>query len=300
MTMIETKLEIPRHALNHILSKINLPLHQNTGAYILFHFRSNQEELIIYDNTKNKPYKGIYRGDTYLTLLKSYITSSNSVESGTVATKIPLPHIGSDEVGFGDFFGPLVVVSAYVDDTIAGKLAPYDIQDSKKMDDQKIRMIGAALINLVPHAKNIVLNPKYNELINAGYNMNKMKAMLHQNVLLNLARKQNYSGVLYLDKFTSDRLYQTYIKGMDQGHVVLLADGERNSFAIATASVLARYYFLLEMAALNNRFQTTIPLGAGAIVDQFARDFLKKNGPSNLRAITKHNFRNFKDLFPDA
>lgn len=298
--MIESKLEMPRHLLNRLLAQINLPLHQNPGAYILFHFKGENDELIIYDNTKNKPYKAIYRGSTYLTLLKPYIKVSEQVKSEEITTKISLPHIGSDEVGFGDFFGPLVVVSAYVTEDIAQKLAIYDIQDSKKMDDQKILMMGEALLRLVPHTKNIVMNPKYNELIAAGYNMNKIKAMLHQNVLLTLARKVKYDGPLYLDKFTSEKLYATYTKDMEKADVILLSAGEQNSFAIATASVLARFYFLNEMAILNRQFNTTIPLGAGEKVDAFAREFLKKNGPSNLRAITKHNFRNFKDLFPAA
>lgn len=298
--MIESKLEMPRHLLNRLLAQINLPLHQNPGAYILFHFKGENDELIIYDNTKNKPYKAIYRGSTYLTLLKPYIKVSEQGKSEEITTKISLPHIGSDEVGFGDFFGPLVVVSAYVTEDIAQKLAIYDIQDSKKMDDQKILMMGEALLRLVPHTKNIVMNPKYNELIAAGYNMNKIKAMLHQNVLLTLARKVKYDGPLYLDKFTSEKLYATYTKDMEKADVILLPAGEQNSFAIATASVLARFYFLNEMAILNRQFNTTIPLGAGEKVDAFAREFLKKNGPSNLRAITKHNFRNFKDLFPAA
>lgn len=298
--MFEYRLEFPRQALNGLLPHISLPLHQNPGAYILFHFKSKDEELIIYDNTKNKPYKAFYRGSTYRTFLSPYIKESLASVDQVETSKVPLPHIGSDEVGFGDFFGPLVVVSAFLNEDIAGKIEKYDIVDSKKMDDQKIMMIGESLISLVPHTKNIVTNPKYNELIAAGYNMNKIKAMLHQNVLLTLARKVKYDGPLYLDKFTSEKLYATYTKDMEKADVILLPAGEQNSFAIATASVLARFYFLNEMAILNRQFNTTIPLGAGEKVDAFAREFLKKNGPSNLRAITKHNFRNFKDLFPAA
>lgn len=107
LLMFEYRLEFPRQALNGLLPHISLPLHQNPGAYILFHFKSKDEELIIYDNTKNKPYKAIYRGSTYLTLLKPYIKVSEQGKSEEITTKISLPHIGSDEVGFGDFFGPL-------------------------------------------------------------------------------------------------------------------------------------------------------------------------------------------------
>lgn len=296
--MKKYRLKIERASLNALTKKINLSLYPNRGEYVLRHYKEKNIELIIYLNSKNEPYKGVFTGEQLPTYLLPFLVDDTKEESKDPSQKITnFPHIGSDEVGFGDFFGPLVVVSAYLDKDIKAKISHLSIMDSKKIDDNTIILLGNTLKELVPHVKNIVSNPKFNELINEGYNMNHMKAMLHHNVLGKLALKMGYKGPLYIDKFTSQERYFEYTKNMPPAPIILLNKGEDNSLSIASASILARYYFLEEMAKLNKRFKTIIPLGAGPKVDEFARRFLKENGPTNLKAITKHNFRNFKDLF---
>ena len=52
--------------------------------------------------------------------------------------------IGSDEVGTGDFFGPIVVTSAYVAKENIPFLEELGVKDSKKLTDDKI-------LEIVPH-----------------------------------------------------------------------------------------------------------------------------------------------------
>src|SRR6059058_3284436 len=50
------------------------------------------------------------------------------------------PHLGVDESGKGDFFGPLVISGVYVDRGIARKLLDAGVVDSKKIgSDARIR-----------------------------------------------------------------------------------------------------------------------------------------------------------------
>lgn len=301
------KLVIPRAELEYVLSKASLPLETYNHEYILAFYKEGKTEFTVYDNTKNAPYKGIFKGKALPSFLKPYLKAENEkstiVKNGyesqrTISAKVnTFPHIGSDEVGFGDFFGPLVVVAAYLDASLKDYVLSLNVKDSKKLSDTDILLLGNLLKDKVPHSKNIVNNDKYNTLIKEGYNMSHMKAMLHHNVLTKLARKVNYHGKLYLDAFTSERKYDEYTSTMKKAHVYFVKKGEANSLAIATASILARFYFLNEMAQLNKRFNTKIPLGAGKSVDLFAKEFLAKNGKSNLISVTKTNFRNFRDLF---
>ena len=46
--------------------------------------------------------------------------------------------IGSDEVGTGDFFGPIVVTATYVDKSNFDFLLNLGVRDSKKITDEKI------------------------------------------------------------------------------------------------------------------------------------------------------------------
>ncbi|OQA79520.1 MAG: Ribonuclease HIII [Tenericutes bacterium ADurb.Bin239] len=298
------ELEIPREDLGIVIEQTKLPRVSNKHFYIIVYYEKGKIQFSIYDNTKGKPYRARYVGPSLPKYLKSYLVekekAESKVETATCNKKITVfPHIGSDEVGFGDFFGPLVVVSAYLDADLKREIEGFNIRDSKLLDDDHIILLGHALKKIVPHIKNVVANPKYNELVKEGYNMNQMKAMLHHNVLVKLAKKQKYKGNLYLDAFTSDNYYKKYTENMDKAPVIQLKNGEKNSLVIATASILARFYFLEEMETLNIRYNTKIPLGAGANVDKFAQEFLVKFGAHNLKSVVKHNFRNFTDLFGD-
>src|SRR6058998_810837 len=53
------------------------------------------------------------------------------------------PHIGVDESGKGDFFGPLVIAGVYVDRGIGRKLVDAGVQDSKRIgSDARIRALA--------------------------------------------------------------------------------------------------------------------------------------------------------------
>src|SRR6202008_3210807 len=77
------------------------------------------------------------------------------------------PHFGVDESGKGDFFGPLVIAGAYVDQGIARKLLDAGVVDSKRISsDARIRaladMIRKSSLGLV---ETVLIGPtKYNEL----------------------------------------------------------------------------------------------------------------------------------------
>lgn len=301
--MNKYRLEIDRRKLRETLDKNFLTPVVNHGAYILHYFKDSNGEFIVYDNDKGKPYKALYTALRLPPFLKPFLKEEIKTIKEQISANLHISEteqIGSDEVGFGDFFGPLVVCSAYLSDDIRNKIAHLRITDSKKISDVSIFLIGQKLSQLVPHIKNIVPNPKYNELIKKGYNMNKIKAILHHNVLTKLKDKTNYAGKLYIDKFVEPQKFNEYIEGLKIAPFVLVPKGEENALSIATASILARYYFLLEMQKLDNQYTTKFPLGAGKDVDIFAENFLKEKGPSNLKLVTKHNFRNFKDLFEDS
>src|SRR5438128_7672198 len=56
------------------------------------------------------------------------------------------PHLGVDESGKGDFFGPLVIAGVYVDSGIARKLLDAGVVDSKRISsDAKIRTLADAI-----------------------------------------------------------------------------------------------------------------------------------------------------------
>ncbi|KAF0223613.1 MAG: ribonuclease [Erysipelotrichaceae bacterium] len=64
---------------------------------------------------------------------------------------------GSDEVGTGDVFGPVVVAACFVDEEHYLQLKDYSIQDSKKTTDDVILVLGPVLMKTLPHSL-LILN----------------------------------------------------------------------------------------------------------------------------------------------
>ena len=98
--------------------------------------------------------------------------------------------VGSDEVGTGDYFGPIVVTACYVKKDQIEALEKLGIGDSKKIDDEKIKKIAPEIAKLVKY-KSVILTPEeYNEKHTKDTNMNKIKAILHNRVLYEIVHDE--------------------------------------------------------------------------------------------------------------
>ena len=76
--------------------------------------------------------------------------------------------IGSDEVGTGDYFGPIVVTSAYVSKDDIEFLEELGVRDSKKLTDAKILEVVPKIIKRIPYETVVYSNEEYNN--NPDYN----------------------------------------------------------------------------------------------------------------------------------
>lgn len=209
--------------------------------------------------------------------------------------------IGSDEVGTGDFFGPIVVCAAYVDEEGARLAEKLKLTDSKQMDDAYIRQIGAEVSLAFDHSLLVLRNEKFNEVHKAGTNMNAMKAKMHNQCLYNVLLRHD-NAFLYQDEFAEPELYYHYLK--DENVVVrgihFAPRAESKWVSVAVASVIARYAFLCAMDKLSIEFGEPIPLGAGPKVDAFALRQLNQKGLPFLQKAVKMNFSNYKRLTEKA
>ena len=205
--------------------------------------------------------------------------------------------IGSDEVGTGDYFGPIIVTATLVNKQSRKLLEDLKIMDSKKMTDEKIRRCAPILMNKIPYVTFTLSNTKYNELTAKGFNMNKIKAVLHNKVLYELSNKEkdNYHKII-VDQFTTPRSYFTYLKQENISEkvtkITFLTKGESKHLSVAAASVISRYLFLEEMDKLSKKYNITIPKGASTEVDKVIKEFINKYSFDELKKIAKINFKN--------
>jgi ribonuclease HIII len=209
----------------------------------------------------------------------------------------PLSVIGSDEVGTGDFFGPVVVCAAYVTPSDYPFLEDLDIKDSKKLTDKQIRFIGEKLVNHISHHVLVTNNEKYNELIDKGFNLNKIKAYLHNHALKKLVVKHPKYQKIIVDKFCSEENYFEYLNTEETiKDIDFLIQAESVHKAVAVAAIIARYRFLQEFDILSNQINITLPKGAGPAVDAIGKVIELKYGDEIFRRIGKLNFKNYQRI----
>ena len=204
--------------------------------------------------------------------------------------------IGSDEVGTGDAFGPIIVVGAYVEKKDLPYLKELGITDSKLLSDEAILALGPKLINRFDYSALTLDNPKYNE-VHRTNNLNQIKAKMHNRVLLNLSSRHPQAEVT-IDQFCLPTTYYKYLKGEEkvQTGIVFSTKGELAFPAVALASVIARYSFLRHMEKLSKEFGEDIPLGAGPNVEEFAKKVIQERGEEVLNAIAKTDFKTFTKI----
>lgn len=206
--------------------------------------------------------------------------------------------IGSDEVGTGDFFGPIVVTACYVSNDDEKFLDNLDIKDSKKLTDEKIIKIAEVIIKKLQFETIILSNEDYNKHHSSDFNMNKIKAVLHNKALILLSNKvPDYKRVV-VDQFTTPNSYYNYLK--DAKHVfrniTFQTKAESISLPVACASIISRYYFIKKMDEMSKELNISIPYGANDKVNECATFVAKTIGIENLNKYCKLNFKNYEKV----
>ena len=208
--------------------------------------------------------------------------------------------IGSDEVGTGDYFGPIVVTASYVSKDKISYLEELGVRDSKKVTDDKIMKIAPELIKNIPHQTIILTNEEYNKWQEKGYNMNKIKTILHNRVILSLLKQDNFMiDMVVIDQFTSPRSYYGYLKDMDENvyrKITFTTKAEDKCLSVGCSSIISRYIFLNEMEKLGKSIDKVLPLGASTVVDEAGKNIVNKYGKDILNKIAKTNFKNTEKI----
>ena len=207
--------------------------------------------------------------------------------------------IGSDEVGTGDYFGPIVVSSCYVRREQVDELVKLGIRDSKKLDDNKIIKIAPIIAKMVKYKSLILSNEEYNEKYGNNNNMNKIKAIMHNKVLYELVHSDDLKyDYIIVDEFAREARYYDYIKESTniQRGITFLTKAEDKNLAVACASIISRYIFIKEFDKLSDQLHIPLPKGSGNNVDTIGEEIVEKYGKDKLKEIAKLNFRNTEKI----
>lgn len=206
--------------------------------------------------------------------------------------------IGSDEVGTGDYFGPIVVTATFVAKENIPFLEELGVKDSKKMTDDKILEVVPKIIKTIPYESIILSNKEYNEKYNSDINMNKIKAILHNKALMTIKNKEQNYDYIVVDQFAEPYVYFNYLKTSSNvvRNITFMTKAEDKCLSVACASIISRYIFLKEFDKLSKNLGMNLFKGASDKVDEQGLTIVKKYGIDKLSEIAKLNFKNTEKI----
>ncbi len=205
------------------------------------------------------------------------------------ATSPSTPHIGIDESGKGDYFGPLVVAAVYVDAKAEMQMADLGVRDSKAISDSRVAKLAKHITSGLPHSV-ITINPlRYNQLHTKLGNLNRLLAWGHARALENVLERVKCDRAIS-DQFGDASLVEKAL--LSRGRRIQLEQHPHaeEDIAVAAASILARAEFVRRLALLSRDAGMELPKGASPEVERVGRKLVAERGPEALERFAKIHF----------
>lgn len=201
--------------------------------------------------------------------------------------------VGSDEVGTGDYYGPIVVTASFVSKDNISFLTELGVRDSKKLSDEQILKIVPKIIKKIPYKTIMLSNKEYNDNYGKDMNMNKIKAVLHNKVLTEMIKDNDYDYIV-VDQFEPEKSYYNHLSDVPNPlkGITFITKAEDKCLSVAVSSLISRYIFIKEMDKLGDKYGIFLPKGANYYVEDVGIKLVNKYGEKILHDIAKLNFSN--------
>jgi ribonuclease HIII len=241
-----------------------------------------KEDLTISIYTSNKV---VFQGNDAFFYAQAYLETKSGRQAG------------SDEVGTGDAFGPVIVCAAIVEENDYDYITEKHITDSKQLDDKYIRQLGPDLMNRFKHSLLILDNATYNR-VHENNNLNAIKAKMHNKAFLNMkAKGYDIPKAAYIDQFCAVNDYFRYL--FDEKEIyrdlVFETKAESKYPAVAIGSMISRYAFLEYMDKLEQKYAIRFHKGSSDLegIKADTELFISRFGKNRLNEVAKLHFKNF-------
>ena len=213
------------------------------------------------------------------------------------------PHIGVDESGKGDFFGPLVIAGVYVDADVARQLREAGAVDSKRItSDQKIEQVAQAIRSIPGLRWEIVqINPeRYNALYEKFGNLNRLLAWGHAKVIELLLERVPDCPRAISDQFANPAVLKKALQEKGRQIDLVQRTKAESDPAVAAASILAREKFVLWLRETGHKLGQPLPKGVSQMVKDSARTLFQNQGENILAQVAKLHFKTTEEIRSSA
>lgn len=215
-------------------------------------------------------------------------------EKEEITIPFNISSVGSDEVGTGDYYGPIVVTASFVSKENISFLSDLGVRDSKKLSDEQILKIVPKIVKKIPYKTIMLSNKEYNEKYGKNMNLNKIKAVLHNKVLTEIIQENKNYDYIVVDQFEPEKSYYNHLTECPNPlkEITFITKAEDKCMSVAVSSLISRYIFVKEMDKLGDKYGIFLPKGANYYVEDVGIKLVQKYGPNILKDIAKLNFSN--------
>ena len=229
--------------------------------------------------------------------VENYAPLSDGGPSNQEKQYYPYSHIGCDETGSGDFFGPLCVVACYIDERDYDWLASLNVRDPKLMTPQEVIEIAREIKDRLVYSLLILDNSHYNQMAVAGNNLANIKAKLYNQAMINVIQRIEHPiSKVTIDAFLAPKKYYRYLKHKTIVVRHLEFKKEDISPAMMCAKILSQYAYLQYYQNMCDSLEITLPRGFNILANDAGYLLVKKYGQDILEKVSKTNFPNYKQI----
>lgn len=284
-------IKVDEETKNKMIEYYKDKIREKTPPYAIFQAQEEDTIITLYNSGKC-----MFQGTSAFVDANMWkALKENDEEDTNKIDYLNTTSVGSDEVGTGDYFGPIVVTASLVKKDDIEFLKKLGCTDSKKITDDKIKKIAPEIIKKIKYKSIILSNEEYNQKYSKENNMNKIKAIMHNKALsLILEETKEKLDYIIIDEFAKENRYYSYLKDIPNPvkNITFITKAETKNMAVACSSIISRYIFLKEFDKLSDTYHIPLPKGSGQNVDKIGEELTEKYGKDILNKIAKKNFSN--------
>ena len=199
-------------------------------------------------------------------------------------------HIGTDESGKGDYFGPLVIAGVFLPDGQEEVLKEFGVKDSKRTSDGRARELAEIIKNGYAHSVVSIGPERYNELYAKLRNMNRILAWGHSRAIENILERIP-CRLAITDQFGDRAFVMNALMKKGKRLELIQRPKAEEDLAVAAASLLARAEFLKRLYFLSRDIGVDLPKGASSMVEEAGVQLVRKHGVQILDKVAKKHFK---------
>ncbi len=234
---------------------------------------------------------------------KEMVAMQNNKKQDIPHTLKELPvfdcHIGTDESGKGDYFGPLVIAGVCITKKQEELLATLGVRDSKSNSDNKNKELAKKIEELLGKTcvSIVCISPeRYNSLYDEiGRNLNKVLGWGHARVMENLLC-DNLCENAIADQFGDESIIKSALLAKGKSLNLIQSPKAERDIGVAAASILARARFLNELERLGKILGVTLSKGVNSTVESIAKNIYENGGLEKLKQFVKLHFQTTKKI----